>query len=282
MENKTIIGVDIGGTNINFGKIRNGEIVERKAVATNAQCSEKEIIDDIISGIEALFDENIVGIGLGSPGLIDGEKGIVFDVSNIPAWKEVHLAEAIENRFKVTTRVSNDANCFVMGEKIFGKGKSYKNIVGVTLGTGVGGGIVIDDKLYNGKFMAGEFSVMPYRDQNFDFYCGSRFFQEIHGFSGLEIAQKAQNGDIDALKIFEEYGEILSDLFKTIILVLNPEAIIIGGSIAKSYKFFEKSLKDNLQKFSLKRVIEHTKIEISTLEDVAVIGAAALVHDQLA
>ena len=74
-------------------------------------------------------------------------------------------------------------------------------------------------------------------ETKFRFLLRKQIFQEIHGFSGLEIAQKAQNGDIDALKIFEEYGEILSDLFKTIILVLNPEAIIIGGSIAKSYKF---------------------------------------------
>ena len=279
MKNQSIVGVDVGGTKVSIGRIVEGIIVAETSFPTYAHRGEDEIIQDIIRGIEKVIEPNTIAIGIGSPGLVDEELGIVYDVSNIPSWKEVWLKDKIEAHFNRIVQISNDANCFVMGEKIFGKGKKYRNFVGITLGTGVGGGIIIDHKLYPGTLMAGEFCGIPYLDKNYDFYCGSKFFTEKHSISGLEASQRIMAGDESAQQIFDEYGEHLGNLFKTIILILNPEAIIIGGSIAKSYNLFEKSLKSSLNNFALNRVIDRLNIEISEINNIAVIGAAALVYN---
>lgn len=279
MKNQSIVGVDVGGTKISIGRIVDGNIVAETSFPTYAHRTEDEIIQDIIRGIEEVIEPNTIAIGIGSPGLVDEELGMVYDVANIPSWKEVRLRDKIEAHFNRIVQISNDANCFVMGEKIFGKGKKYRNFVGITLGTGVGGGIIIDHKLYPGTLMAGEFCGIPYLDKNYDFYCGSKFFTEKHGLSGLEVSQRILEGDENAQKIFDEYGEHLGNLFKTIILILNPEAIIIGGSIAKSYAQFENSLKNSLHDFSLNRVINRLHIEVSEINSIAVIGAAALVYN---
>ncbi len=279
MKNQSIVGVDVGGTKISIGRIIDGNIVAETSFPTHAHRSEDEIIQDIIRGIEKVIEPNTIAIGIGSPGLVDEELGMVYDVANIPSWKEVRLRDKIEAHFNRIVQISNDANCFVMGEKIFGKGKKYRNFVGITLGTGVGGGIIIDHKLYPGTLMAGEFCGIPYLDKNYDFYCGSKFFTEKHGLSGLEVSQQILAGDKNAQKIFDEYGEHLGNLFKTIILILNPEAIILGGSIAKSYALFENSLKNGLHDFALNRVINRLHIEVSEIDNIAVIGAAALVYN---
>jgi glucokinase len=279
MKNQSIIGVDVGGTKICFGKVKNGILINHHEIPTKADRGSQDIINDIILGIETLIDSSTFGIGVGAPGLVDEERGVVYDVQNIPSWKEVHLSSVLENYFNRIVQVSNDANCFVMGEKIFGKGRDYRNLVGITLGTGVGGGIVIDNKLYPGTLMAGEFCGISYKDSSFDFYCGSKFFSEKHSMTGFEISQKALDGDLKSIEIYNEYGKNLSDLFKIIMLVLNPEAIILGGSISKSYALFESSLKYHLSQFSLNRVVRNTKIEVSETENIAVIGAAALVYN---
>jgi len=279
MKNQSIVGVDVGGTKISIGRIVEGNIVAETSFPTHAHRGEDEIIQDIIRGIEKVIEPNTIAIGIGSPGLVDEELGMVYDVSNIPSWKEVRLRDKIEAHFNRIVQISNDANCFVMGEKIFGKGKKYRNFVGITLGTGVGGGIIIDHKLYPGTLMAGEFCGIPYLDKNYDFYCGSKFFTEKHGITGFEASQRILSGDGSAQQIFDEYGEHLGNLFKTIILILNPEAIIIGGSIAKSYALFENSLKSSLNDFALNRVIDRLNIEVSEIDSIAVIGAAALVYN---
>lgn len=279
MKNQSIVGVDVGGTTISIGRVVDEKIVAETSFPTQAHRAEDEIIQDIIRGIEKVIEPNTIAIGIGTPGLVDEELGMVYDVSNIPSWKEVRLRDKIEAHFNRIVQISNDANCFVMGEKIFGKGKKYRNFVGITLGTGVGGGLVIDQKLYPGTLMSGEFCGIPYLDKNYDFYCGSKLFTEKHGISGLEASERVLAGDKNAQLIFDEYGEHLGNLFKTIILILNPEAIIIGGSIAKSYPFFEKSLKNSLNNFALNRVINQLKIEVSEIDNIAVIGAAALVYN---
>lgn len=279
MKNQSIVGVDVGGTTISIGRIVDEKIVEETSFPTQAHRTEDEIIQDIIRGIEKVIEPNTIAIGIGTPGLVDEELGMVYDVSNIPSWKEVRLRDKIEAHFNRIVQISNDANCFVMGEKIFGKGKKYRNFVGVTLGTGVGGGVVIDHKLYPGTLMSGEFCGIPYLDKNYDFYCGSKLFTEKHGISGLIASERVLAGDKNAQLIFDEYGEHLGNLFKTIILILNPEAIIIGGSIVKSYPYFEKSLKSSLNNFALNRVINQLNIEVSEIDNIAVIGAAALVYN---
>jgi glucokinase len=278
MINQSIIGVDLGGTKISIGKIRNGRILEEIRLATGATRPENDIILDIINGIQKIIDIDTIGIGIGVPGLVDEKNGIVLDVLNIPSWKEVYLKKIIENHFHVNVRISNDANCFAIGEKVYGKGRNYHNFVCLTLGTGVGAGIVINDQLYSGTLsMAGEFGGINYLKDTYEFYCSGKFFTEIHGITAELLNERALNGDIKALQIFDEFGEHLGNLIKTILFTYAPEAIILGGSISKTFRFFQKSMMDSIYLFPYKRIIKDLKIEVCSHDKISVLGAAALI-----
>ena len=150
MKKQTIIGVDIGGTKVQAARINGQNIEETKRKLISANGSEKQVIDEIILTVAHVFDKSVSGIGVGVPSIVDVEKGIVYDVHNIPSWKEVHLKKILEEKFQVPVYVNNDANCFAVGEKHFGKGKEFKNMIGLIVGTGMAGGIIINNQLYNG------------------------------------------------------------------------------------------------------------------------------------
>src|SRR5690606_24955530 len=115
------------------------------------------------------------------PSVVDVDKGIVYDVQNIPSWKEVPLKAIMEERYGVPVQVNNDANCFALGEKYFGQGRDSKAFIGLTLGTGLGAGIILNDKLYAGPNCgAGEFGMVPYLDYHYEYYASGQFFTLLH------------------------------------------------------------------------------------------------------
>jgi glucokinase len=258
--------------------VEGSNVTNEIKVPTVANASKEEIITSLIKGIEELNHSEVIGIGIGVPGLIDEERGIIYDLFNIPSWKEVHLKERLEQHFEKPVRITNDANVFAMGEKTFGEGAPYKNFVGVTLGTGFGTGIIIHDELYSGTLSsAGEVGSIPYLDATIEDYCSAKFFARKGGLDGVSISEKAKQGDSAALDIFEEYGSHLGNALKIIMNILSPEAILLGGSIAGSYPFFQKSLEQKINTFPFKRVLERFTVKPSETENIAILGAAALV-----
>jgi glucokinase len=232
MAHETIIGIDLGGTKVSIGKVQENRIVQHTSTQITTQGEQDQILSEIISAVENVFDQSVAGIGIGVPSVIDVERGIVYNVQNIPSWKEVPLKDILEKRFQRPTCVNNDANCFAVGEKHFGKAKSFKNLVGVTLGTGLGAGIIIDNKLYSGPNCgAGEFGSISYKDQIIEYYCSGQFFIEEFGIQGYQVYENAKKGESTALEIFEEYGTHLGEAIKTIMFAVDPEAIILGGSV---------------------------------------------------
>lgn len=280
MSNK-IIGIDIGGTKIHIGLVQDSKVIEELIFPTSANASKDQIITEIIQGIKKVSDSNFSGIGIGVPGLVDEDKGIIYDLWNIPSWNEVHLKKHLEDHFKKPVRITNDANTFALGEKKYGKGKAYKNLVGITLGTGFGTGIIINHELYSGTLSsAGELADIPYLDKTIEDYCSGKFFKAHYGKEGREVYELAQKGNSDALKIFEEYGAHLGNAMRIIINVLSPEAIFFGGSVSKSFSFFENSLKKKIDSFPFKRVTKKLIIAPSETYNVSVLGSAALINLQ--
>ncbi|WP_423129408.1 ROK family protein [Gaoshiqia sp. Z1-71] len=278
LSDSKIVGIDIGGTKISIGMIANGEIVDSIKLNTPAEGTQEEVVQHIIEGIESLpcFDEAI-GIGVGAPGLIDEEKGIIFSVNNIPSWKEVHLKESLSNHFNMPVYITNDANCFAIGVKMYGEGRSYSNLIGLSLGTGVGGGIIIDNYLYSGQVAcAGEFGGLPYLEHDFETYCSGKFFKVFHDTKGDKAWKAALEGDAKSLRMFEELGTHVGNLIKTMLFVLAPQAVIIGGSVSKSFDLWEKSMWKTVHTFPYKKALENLVIERSTMSKMSVIGAAAL------
>ncbi len=282
MKSKSFIGVDIGGTKICVGKVRDGRIENEVELSTPASESAENVIRDIAFGIEQIIDDEVAGIGIGVPGLVDEEKGIVYSVQNIQSWNEVHLKKHLEDQFKKSVFLTNDANCFALGEKLFGKGKSFKNFVGMTLGTGFGAGIIINDKLYSGNLsIAGELGGIPYLQYDYENYCSNKFFTNFFDLQGHEVYEMALAGNIQALYIFEQFGKHLSSIIQLMLYTLGPEAIVFGGSVSKSFPFFKESLWNDLQRFPYKIVLDRLTIEVSEIDKVAVLGAASLFHERL-
>ncbi|HCT29973.1 MAG TPA: hypothetical protein DIW31_04410 [Bacteroidales bacterium] len=175
-----IIGVDIGGTKISAGLISNNIIVNKVTIDTEPNESKAHIIQNVFIAIDKVWQQEVRGIGVGVPGLVDPENGIVYQLQNISSWQEVTLKEHLQLRYNVPTFINNDANCFALGEKYFGIGQKHRNFVGVTLGTGVGTGIIIDNKLYSGCFSgAGEFGSISYKESSFEKYCSGQFLKDI-------------------------------------------------------------------------------------------------------
>ncbi len=278
MVRKNYIGVDIGGTKMHFAYVEDSKVVKQFKTSTDAYRSQDEIINDLKKNIDELIDDKVEGIGLGVPGLVDVEDGIVYDVQNIPAWTEVSLKAILSAYFNLPVFVGNDANCFLLGEKYFGKGKQYKDLVAVAMGTGVGAGILVNNKLHVGNLsMAGEFGGINYKDLDFESYCSGKFFKRTYNAEGKDLAEKAINGDAEAMKAFDCLGEHVAHLIETIIYAYGPEAIIIGGSLSNSFSLFESNMKEVLKKFPYQNALQTTTIIPSDNSDIPVLGAAALV-----
>jgi len=204
---------------------------------------------------------------------------LIYDIENYIFTIELTISrdETIEDEFNIDARINNDVNCFVLGEKHFGKGRKFKDIVGLAMGTGLGGGIIIDNKLYSGNNGgAGEFGLMQYLDKNYEFYCSGQFFRDKYGKNGEELLKKAKKSDNKAIKIFEEFGNHIGNLINSILYALNPEIIILGGSVSSSYSYFKYSMLDSLKKHEFKVQLSEIKIRKSTLKYAAVLGAAKL------
>ncbi len=278
--NISVLGIDMGGTKIKAGLVKNGLLETTQTTTANSSGTESEVLEKLFELIHHFDSNKYSAIGVGVPSVVDIKYGIVYNVQNIPSWKEVHLKSILENKFNVPVFLNNDANVFVLGEKYFGKGKPYDNIAGVTLGTGLGTGLVLNGHLFCGKnCSAGEFGNIQYEDGVIENYSSGQFFKNDCGLSGEEVFKKANTGDQNALRIFSEYGYHLGNAVKTIVYAVDPEIIIFGGSVAKAFEFFKESLLKQFHTLVFPKTAEKLIITVSNTKDVAVLGAAALSYE---
>jgi len=280
MTKEATIGVDLGGTKVSIGKVEENRIVKHTSSDISAEESEKQILNEIIQAVEEIFDPGVAGIGVGVPSVVDVEKGIVYEVQNIASWKKVPLKEILESHFHKPVYVNNDANCFAVGEKHFGKGRKFSNFVGVTIGTGLGAGIIINDRLYCGPNCgAGEFGSIPYKESILEYYSGGQFFMGEYGIKGDQVYARAKQGDKNALEIFEQFGTHVGEAMMIIMFAVDPEAIILGGAVTQAFSFFEKSMRERMKTFPYKHAVERLIIEKTNQPQIAILGAAALYYD---
>ena len=273
------LGIDLGGTKIRIAKIVDQSCQTYAHSLIPKEGSEKEIINIIKKLISKLLDKSVIGIGIGVPSVVDEKLGIVYDVQNIPSWKKVFLKDILESHFNVPVFINNDVNCFSLGELYFGLGKKLDSFVGLSIGTGVAGGIIINKKLYNGSNIgAGEFGMLAYKERNYEQYCSGQFFEKICGEKGEEIYMRAKKGDLDAIKLYNTFGEHLGNLINQVIYTYDPEQIILGGSISEAYDYFKKGIQTSLKSFAYQNSISNLKIVVSEDPDIALKGAASLCY----
>lgn len=281
--NLHLVGVDIGATNVRAGLIYNDEIISFCANKLPIDKNYESVLDTIFETIDKVFIPEVKAIGIGVPSVVDRKSGIVYNVQNIPSWVEVPLKSILEKKYRRNTIVNNDANCFALGERLYGKGQKYANFVGLAIGTGVGGGIINQGKLlYDVNCGSGEFGEISYLDGRYEDYCSGVFFKNKYNTNGEELFKRAAFGDTNALKIAYEFGYHLGKLIQTILFAVDPEAIIIGGSIAKSAKYYENAMAESIKNFTYPKSIEKLSIEFTQDNKIQLMGSAALYLNEIA
>ena len=277
------MGIDLGGTNVRCGLVNRNRVSDIHAIRISSRASVEEVMEEIFSVADLLMSPSVTAIGIGVPSVVDLEKGIVYDVQNIPSWKEVALKKRMEEKYKVPVIVNNDANCYALGEFYYGKGRGRHSMIGLTIGTGLGAGIIIHNKLYAGANCgAGEFGMVEYLDRFYEFYACGQFFQNVYHTAGEEVFKRAKSGDAEAIRMFGEMGTHLGNAIKTILYTYDTDLIILGGSVRSAYSFFVENMWKRIHTLVYPRSVEKLRIEISELEDCGILGAGALYYDSLA
>lgn len=281
MSNIKVIGIDLGATNIRGAIFENNTIGKIISQRIKSDGSVEDVLNDIYTVIDALLQNDTASaIGIGVPSVVDVAEGIVYDVQYIPSWKEVHLKKLMQERYNIPVYVNNDANCFAVGELYFGKGIGADSMVGVTLGTGLGTGIITNGKLYAGyNCGAGEIGLFPYIDNILEYYCSGSFFNNVYGLDGVQVFKDAQAGDTQALELYAELGTHVGNAIKMVMYAYDPELIILGGSVSHAFDYFKDAMWQVVNTFAYTKTLERVKIEISELQNSGIIGAAALYYD---
>lgn len=310
------IGVDVGGTNIKVALVdKKGNIVYSNTVPTRAEMGYEYTISNMKQAIYELMKETktskevIEGIGFGFPGQVDCERGIVRLAPNIPGWVNVPIASIIEEEFGITTKIDNDVRCAALGELNFGAGKGCQNLICITVGTGIGSGLIINGKLVRGASnAAGEIGHIKLQMQGGPICgCGdtgcleafasgpsivamaeqyilggkSTKYRELANpdITPYVVAEAAKQGDTVAKRIFEIIGEYIGIGMASVVNLLNPEKIVIGGGVADAGDLLIEPIKRTLKERAMPIQAEAVEIVSAELGNTAgVIGASLLIE----
>ncbi len=301
---KYYVGIDLGGTSIKLGIIdETGNIVAKQELPTPHQ-QYKETLELFIQMIEnsGVSKREIIGIGIGVPGFVDVKQGTIEHLVNV-GWQNVQLKRDLEALIDLPVFVDNDANLAALGELINGAGKGTSSLLCVTIGTGIGAGIIINGEIYHGKnWMAGEIGHMPINPLSGRLCnCGrvgcleteasataivNYVIDQIGKGNGKNISlqpttkdifELAKQGDALAIEAIDHAAYYLGLALAQISHAMAPEIIVIGGGVSKAKHQIIDPIKNYFSKFSLPKIVEQTKIVHAKLEnDAGMIGAALL------
>ncbi len=309
-------GIDFGGTSIKMALVdRNGGIRSRKTIPTRNLADRRAGLDAMAGGIEELKSaagltpaDPIAGVGIGVPGFVDFERGHIHVLVNVPGWDDVPLRALMEERLSLAVRVDNDVNVMALGECTYGAGKNFEHALFVTLGTGVGGALLLDGRIYRGAHsMAGEIGHMsidmngvdsPMGRGGLEQYIGNRRIIEraqtlmkgepssvLHtwcegdpGRVTPQMIQKAaEEDDRVGLDVYDFVAECLSTAFASTAYLIQPQAIIIGGGIGLSGRVLFDPLRRHLEERLHRDFFSRLEITPAILgNDAGVIGGASL------
>jgi len=273
----TIIGVDLGGTKVAAGRVRNGEIEALVKHSVPAHENRDTVLAAVMDAVAEVTTPEVVAIGCGVPSVVDVAEGIVREVGNIPSWKAVPLKTELENRFGLPAAIDNDANAFALGEFVFGAGQGRRHLVGMTLGTGLGTGVIMDGHLLHGANCGvGELGKSAHKGLMLQGWCASPYFPREWDATADELHRRAGAGDEEAVRAFAAYGNELSAAIMLALYAYDPEVVVLGGSIGTAFDLFEGGMRKGLERFAYPHIVERVEIVPSELEHAAVLGAAAL------
>jgi len=312
--NRFLIGVDLGGTNIRMGIVTpEGKVLKKVQYITDVSKGGLILFEQLVLNLNDLIQKyfkesnQLIGIGIGVAGPIDMKKGVMIAPPNLPALDGFPIRAFLQKRISSSIFIENDANAFTLGEGWVGAAKGCKHYCGITLGTGVGGGIVVEGKILHGvKGMAGEIGHMVIDPEGPSCGCGGRGCLEVYASGtgikrmALEAIEKgegkgilkrsggdpqkitsekvfkaARSGDLTAKKIFNEMGRFLGLGLVSLIRLFNPEKIVIGGKVSQAWDYFIGSVMETVQERTKEALRERLQIvQADCGDDAGMLGAA--------
>ncbi|MBI2635242.1 MAG: ROK family protein [Parcubacteria group bacterium] len=285
LNKKCIIGIDIGGSKTNVVLLKNGKVLKSAKVSTPKNRKEfleklETLVRNLISGAG---NKKTQGIGCGVAGVLDLKSGNILNAPNLRFLNNFNIKKWLKRKFKLDVKIDNDARCFTRAEYLFGSGRGYKNIVGITLGTGVGGGIIINGQMFYGSFdAAGEIGHTSYYGVEFEDLVSLRSLKKFGFNDPIKAYELAKSGNKKAMEIFKKLGGYLGIGLAHLINTLDPEIIIIGGGMSGASHFFLPQTRKTMSKLIVSpKSIKNVKIIIGKLgENAGAIGATALFYEQ--
>ncbi|HLF17961.1 MAG TPA: ROK family protein [Candidatus Omnitrophota bacterium] len=294
--NKYIIGIDVGGTNVKLGLVNpKGKLIARSRLNTKSYMHRKSKLIDAIAkeaveliNSKSLKKSQILGVGLGLPGFIDPQKGLVRFLPNIPGWRRVPLSSILRRKLNLPVFIDNDVNLVTLAEWKKGAGVGCKNLICLTLGTGVGSGIVIGNRFYRGEdYVAGEIGHIPYLDKTLERYVGNAVLQakaaKIFRKKNIrleEVFALASNGNARAIEFWQQAGAHIGFVLAGIVNLLNPKLIIVGGGVSNNFRYLAPAIKKTIRQKSIKVAGASVRIVRAKLgDDAGIFGAYFLVKD---
>ena len=281
------VGIDFGGTSVKIGSL--SELLsDRNSKPKTLKTADFNTVDSLVSAMvkevkESMDKEEIVTVGCGVPGLVDFDNGHIHMLTNVPGWNDVPLKEILQSELNIPVFVDNDANCMAYAEYRYGAARGCSNIVALTLGTGIGGGLIINGQLYRGsKYAAGElgnFSIDYQGPPNvyglkgaLECYMGNKQICEIAeksfknteipegGWTPEKVTHLAEQGNAIAIQIWNQIAEWLASVLASTAWLLNPDAFVIGGGVASAGRFLFDPLKEKIKNQVSEVISEDLKI----------------------
>lgn len=285
-----VIGIDLGGSAIKLGRFDwKGNCLQSLTVPTPQPALPEAVLAAMIDAIQQIDpDHKTVAIGVGTPGPADAAGRIARVAINLEGWHDIPLADWLEAKTNRVTVLANDANCAGMGEYWLGAGRHFQDVILLTLGTGVGGAVILNGKLFVGREgAAGELGLITLNPDgpecnsgnsgSLEQYTSVRAIRRRTGLEPDELGKRAKTGDPEAIAFWQTYGRDLGAGLASLIYVLTPEAVIIGGGVSASADFFFPSLWAEIER----RVLSSSRSGLQLLKaelgnQAGMVGAAKL------
>ncbi|MCM8797636.1 MAG: ROK family protein [Candidatus Omnitrophica bacterium] len=307
MIKKYIIAIDLGGTNLKIAVLNlNLNILRKEIIATRTFRTKVSLIESIVDSVNAIIaryhlkKRDVLGIGLGVPGPVDHKSGVVHFFPNIPGWKEVKLRDILQRKVGLPVTLDNDAKAMALAEYTLGRAKNASNALCITLGTGVGGGIIIGKKIYRGKNnAAGEIGHLPINENGPRCNCGGlacleayignkrilkqarKIFQRKISLEELSLLAKQKHRK--AVRIWKEIGRHLGVALSAVINLMNPDVIVIGGGVANSGKVLFSAVRETIKERAMSLQARQVKVLKAKLgSDAGLFGAAIMLKQERA
>ncbi len=307
MTDKPTIGIDFGGTSIKMAVTSGADLISDVVrIPTREHDDPDMLIDEITGRVSRLRNAfpGICALGIGVPGAIDFERGITYNLTNVRGWTNVPLRDILQEKTGYPTILENDANCMAYAEFKHGAGRGFRNVGCVTLGTGVGGGLILNGELFRGsRFAAGEIGQMsvdlygvdgPYGNRGaLERYIGNRQIEALarqkyfdagkdrpEDLSPANLARLANEGDAVAMAVWDQVATYLSACLMSIIYLLNPDAVVVGGGVAHAGDILFEPLRQKLKNSLTTECFDHLVISHARFGNTAgIIGCSTMARE---